>query len=527
MTERISSAVRACLDWARDLRPRHPLDTETLTFLLHAHLDAGAPEPGDWSVDDVHEVARAVRARERIPPHLRETWLTWCDHLVEQGHLSSGVSPRELRGAIVSVDLSPEADPPKAHEATDEAARPLLERLGADGDEPEPLPPVVPALPSDLDSRARVCVPLADAARLALWIGDHRPLEADSRHDELTAQDTVAAATALGIDPERVHLVFVAAREAGLLRTTYTQILPGGAATAWSQGVPGAVADAWADSLLALSDLRGPTAFLLLTDLFVHGGDRTPADLVSVYGGGAGLGIRSGDPEEHVRGVLAVLEGLGAVDNPTPGNFRITRLGDHFMVHQLHRSGADVPLAPALELMDAGQALDLPSFGRPVDTERVLRDWLPARAAVTSLHTAVGELVEASSAPKAWHRRSHMAELLGRHNNLEEVLAFHVHHPVVGGWMRRARGDRPNGPPTGHPQVWALLDEYAMLWEEGQDIPPSEAERLAPHAEVVVRAMCLTEHPVAKRVLKLLAAEELGPELAKAARESEVDEAVL
>ena len=107
MTERISSAVRACLDWARERRPQPPLDTETLTFLLHAHLDAGAPEPGDWSVDDVHEVARTARIRGNGPTHLRETWLTWCDHLVARGNLSSGVSPRELRKAIASVDLSP------------------------------------------------------------------------------------------------------------------------------------------------------------------------------------------------------------------------------------------------------------------------------------------------------------------------------------------------------------------------------------------------------------------------------------
>ncbi|HIY42415.1 MAG TPA: hypothetical protein H9836_14965 [Candidatus Nocardiopsis merdipullorum] len=527
MTERISSAVRACLDWARERRPQPPLDTETLTFLLHAHLDAGAPEPGDWSVDDVHEVARTARTRGNGPTHLRETWLTWCDHLVARGNLSSGVSPRELRKAIASVDLSPKTTPPKARETIDEAARALLRRLGADGDTPEPLPPVVPALPTELDNRARMCIPLADAARLTVWVGDRRPLKTDGPHDQLTAQDTVAAATAMGIDPVRVHPTFVAAREAGLLRTTYTHVLPGPAATSWGQGVPGSVANAWADSLLALGDLRGPTAFLLLTDLFVHGGDRTPADLVAVYGGGENLGVRTAEPEERVREVLAVLEGLGAVDNPTPGNFRITCLGDHFMVRQLNRSGADVPLLPALELMGAGQALDLPSFGRPVDTERVLRGWLPARAAVTSLHTAVGELVEASSVPEAWHRRSRMAELLGLHQELEEVLAFHVHHPVVGGWVRRARGDRLDGPPTEHSQVWALLDEYAMLWERGQNIPASEGRRLAPHAEDVVRAMCLTEHPVAKRVLKLLATEELGPELAQAARTSEVDEAVL
>ena len=117
MTERIYSAVQACLEWAGGLDPRPALDPDTLLFLLTAHLDAGAHDPRDWSSADVHDIARTVRHWDRTPTGLRQTWLTWCDFLVEQGILLSSESPRRLRGAIAAVDLSPEGSPGPAYGA--------------------------------------------------------------------------------------------------------------------------------------------------------------------------------------------------------------------------------------------------------------------------------------------------------------------------------------------------------------------------------------------------------------------------
>lgn len=511
MTERIYSAVHACLDWAGTIEPRPVLNTDSLLFLLAAHLDAGAPDPGDWSTADVHDIARTVRDWDRVPDSLRDTWLTWCDFLVDQDRLLSAESPRRLRAAIATVDLAP-GGPPPPEDRTDNAVLPLLDRLGVGADgAPEALPTVVPADPADLDAAARRCRPLSDAARLAAWTGGGRPLCAEG-DDALTADDTAGAAADLGVAPARVAALFTVARDAGLLRTTYTRVLPGRAARAWRDGVPGAAADAWADALLAMTDLRGVTAFLLLTDLFVHGDARTPAQLVAVYG--PGIALRGEDPVEHVRQVLATLEGLGAVRRVGGGRFRVTGLGDHFMVRQLRQTGADIALARPLSGMDAEEVLALAERGRPVDTERLLERWVAAR----DTESAVCGLLEACDAPGSWRLRERVARVLASlEEDLSPVLDLYVHHPVLGGWARRLRGGAA-GAPTSHQEVWAVLDDYAILLEGGGLLPGRDRDRYAGCAERFVRTVWLTGHPASDTVLDLLAEGALGAPLAEAAR---------
>ncbi|PDP88642.1 hypothetical protein CQJ94_05365 [Glycomyces fuscus] len=510
MTERIYSAVHACLDWAATVEPRPVLDTDSLLFLLNAHLDAGAPDPGDWCTADVHDIARTVRDWDRVPDDLRDTWLTWCDFLVDQGRLLSAESPRRLRAAIATVDLAPGGPPPRGDRA-EGAVLPLLDRLGvgADGG-PEALPTVVPADPADLDAAALRCRPLSDAARLAAWVGAGRPLCADEE-DAFTADDTAGAAAALGVAPGRVPALFAVARDAGLLRTTYTRVLPGRAARAWLDRVPGTAADAWADALLTMTDLRGVTAFLLLTDLFVHGDARTPAQSAAVYG--PGIAPAGESPGEHVRQVLEALEGLGAVRGVGGGRFRVTALGDHFMVRQLRQSGADVAVAPPLRGMDAERVLALVERGRPVDTEGLLERWVAARDTAS----AVCALLEACDAPAAWRPRERVARVLAAlDEDLGPVLGLYVHHPVLGGWARRLRGGTA-GTPTSHQEVWAVLDDYAILLEEGRPLPLRDRDRYAGCAERFARAVWLTGHPAADAVLDLLAEGALGAPLAEAA----------
>jgi hypothetical protein len=511
MTERIYSAVHACLDWAETIEPRPVLNTDSLLFLLAAHLDAGAPDPGDWSTADVHDIARTVRDWDRVPDSLRDTWLTWCDFLVDQDRLLSAESPRRLRAAIATVDLAP-GGPPPPEDRTASAALPLLDRLGvgSDGD-PEALPTVVPAEPADLDAAARRCRPLSDAARLAAWTGEGRPLSAEG-DGALTPDDTAGAAADLGVAPARVAALFAVARDAGLLRTTYTRVLPGRAARAWRDGVPGAAADTWADALLAMTDLRGVTAFLLLTDLFVHGDARTPAQLVAVYG--PGIALRGEDPVEHVRQVLETLEGLGAVRRVGGGRFRVTGLGDHFMVRQLRQTGADIALARPLSGMDAEEVLALAERGRPVDTERLLERWVAAR----DTESAVCGLLEACDAPGSWRLRERVSRVLASlEEDLAPVLGLYVHHPVLGGWARRLRGGAA-GAPTSHQEVWAVLDDYAILLEGGGLLPGRDRDRYAGCAERFVRTVWLTGHPASDTVLDLLAEGALGAPLAEAAR---------
>ncbi|NYH55629.1 hypothetical protein HNR06_005218 [Nocardiopsis arvandica] len=425
MTESIYSAVHACLDWARTIEPQPVLDPDSLLFLLTAHMDAGASGPGDWSTADVHGIARTVRAWERVPRGLRDTWLTWCDFLVDQGRLLSPESPRGLRAAIAEVDLAPGGPPPE--ELTDGAALPILDRLGVgENGRPEAVPPVIPAGPVELDAAAHRCRPLTDAARLAEWVGTGRPLSSGGDGgDAFLECDVEDAATDLDLSPERVPELFAVARGSGLLRTTYTRVLPGRAARSWLDGDPGAAADAWADALLTMAEPHGVTVFLLLTDLFVHGQARTPAQLARVYGPEVALG--GGDPDGHVHQVLEVLTGLGAVDRIADDRFLVTRLGDHFMVRQLRRSGADLVVTPPVAEMDAARVLDLLEEGRPVDTEGLLERWVAAR----DTESAVLGLFEATSTPEARYRRRRVARLLAA---LDEAPVPspppYAHHPV-------------------------------------------------------------------------------------------------
>lgn len=521
MTERIYSAVHACLDWAGGVDPRPALDPDALLFLLTAHLDAGASDPGDWSAQDVHDIARTVRNWDQTPAGLRDTWLTWCDFLVERGMLLSAESPRRLRATIAAVDLSPggtAADDEQDRAEIHRAALPLLDRLGVgEGDGPVPLRPVVPGTPESLDAAARGCGPLADAVRLTAWVGRGRDLRAhgDSGDvardgDALTPADTAEAAAALGRSPERVGRLFAVARACGLLRTTYTRVLPGPAARAWARGRPGSAADAWADALPTMTDGRGMTAFLLLTDLFVHGEARTPAQLADVYGGD-----RGGPPESQVRGVLDELASLGAVEAVAEGRFRVTRLGDHCAVRHLRRSGADVPVAPPLGDMEAELVLALVDGGRPVDTEGLVERWMAAR----DTESAVCDLFEAADAPDAWHRREKVAGVLSAlDEDLSPVLQMYVHHPVLGGWALRLRDAPSASAALSHQAVWAVLDGYAIRFDAGRGLPEADRERYARCPEEFVRAVWLTGHPVAETVLDRLCDGALGALLAEAAR---------
>ncbi|RKS08214.1 hypothetical protein DFP74_3909 [Nocardiopsis sp. Huas11] len=513
MTERIFSVVHDCLDWARALDPPLAPDPDALLFLLTAHLDAGSPDPMDWSVGDVDDIARTVRGWTGASGDLRPTWLNWCDFLVETGQLVCTESPRRLRAAIASVD--PEADgPPHSPAPVEEGAFPLLHRLGVGQDgEPEPIRPVLRTRAGDLDAAARSCAVLADAARLTVWADHGRDLDPDRDDDALTAADTEEAAAALDLDPARVRELFAIARDAGLLRTTYTRVLPGPTARAWADGEPGAVAEAWAGGLLAMTRLRGMTAFLILTDLFVCGDLRTPADVVDAYGPGVVLGGREADPEQQVRRVLDTLAELGAVAVEGPG-YRTTPLGDHFMVGRLRHSGAHVPLTPTVGAMSADEALTLLEEGRPVDTDTLLERWTAARETAT----AARRLWEACADPDDWRRRNRVAaHLAGLEADLSPMLSLYTQHPVLGGWARRLLGAAP-GPPTSHQAAWAVLDDYALLLDAGLALPAGDGDRYAPHAHDFAQAMWLTGHPVADAVLARCAAGELGEEVAGAAR---------
>ncbi|MFV2196685.1 hypothetical protein [Nocardiopsis sp. LOL_012] len=509
MTERILSAAQACLAWARRCSPPVAVDADALVFLLSAHRDAGASDPGDWTVADVRDIARTVRGWDRTPDTLRDTWLAWCDHLVAADGLTSRESPRRLRSAIAAVGLVPDGP---AEATADGIALPLLNRLDAGDGGFGPLPPVVPAAAEELDAAARACPPLAEAAGLAAWVGGGRPLDTGAEHDALTGHDTAEAAAALGIRPEGVRRGFDAALAAGLLRRTYTRVLPGH--TVLEGGGAGTAADAWADALLSMARAPAATVLLSLMDLFVAGEPRPAARIVDTYGGGA---VAAGGPgtADQVGAALEDLATLGAVAPHGGGAFRITPLGDHFAVRRLRQWGAEVALTPPLERMEAEHALTVAEKGRRVDAEGLLARWTAVRGAAP----AAQELLEAAADPGDWHRRRLAVSALGGvEGDLEPVLGMYAHHPVLGGWVRRLRGT-DTGADTSHQAVWALLDGYAILLDAGRPLPGGDGERYAGRAGDLVRTVSLTGHPAAEEVLDRLAGGALGPRVAAAARQ--------
>ncbi|WP_017574697.1 hypothetical protein [Nocardiopsis kunsanensis] len=530
MTERIFSAVRSWLDWSRGLHLPAPPDADALTLVLHAHRDCGAPDPGDWTVQDVHEVAAAVHGYRGGPEALRSAWLLWCDHLVERGELTPGQSPRALREAVAEVDL---VAPRLQEEEPDRTLEPLLERLGAGTRPAVDLPAVVAAPAEELDTAALQCTALSEAARLTVWIDGGRDLAPGTTQDALRLEDLAAAAEALGTGPEQVRESFAVAREAGLLRTTYTRVLPGPASRDWAARVPGAVADAWADALPLMTGLRGVLSYLVLTELFTTGTAHGPADLAASCALGSAAEV-----EVEVERALSVLEGLGAVTShgtgsrggrgPLPGQRarRITPLGDRFMVRQLTKAEVPVRVLPRVDAMSGEQALEVVmGHSRPLDTELVLSRWLTRQAEQGRLSTAVTELFDACADPLQWHRRSAVLHLVRRSaTDVSGLLPFHVHHPVVGGWARRMRpGYTPD--PCSHQDVWAVLDDHALLMEAGT--APAEDPRLSARAGELVRTIVLSGHPRAAHVLDLLAEGSWGAETARAAENARAAEAIM
>lgn len=379
MNERLLPAISACLDWAGEAEPPPVLEVDGLVLILSVHLDAGAHEPGDWTVDDVHDVASLLRGRDELPQNLRDTWLSWCDHLVSSGRLLSAEGPRRLRAAIERVDLTPGVPGAAGPDPLAEAAAPLLNRLGyGEVEEPAPLLPFVPAPLGELDARAGACPTLHRAARLAAWVDPSRLLRPGTDRDDLCEEDSVRAAEALGTTPEEVRFLFTVARSAGLVRTTYLHVLPGPAAHSWAHERPGAAADAWADALTTMAALPGPVPFLLLTELFLSGQALTPVELVHACGPGAVP--ESEAPEQHVRRALKVLADLDAVEEIGQERYRTSGLGDHCAARHLSDSGVEVPVAPPVSGLDAEEFLGLLEEVRPVDVEVLLDRWLAGRS---------------------------------------------------------------------------------------------------------------------------------------------------
>lgn len=521
----VTDAVRSCLGWARNSRPPRVVDPRFLTRLLTVHR-AVRSDPGDWDRDDVTRVTLTLSAGGSVPEGFRDTWLTWCDYLVDRGLLGPAESPRTLRAAVEAAEVFPREQAPWS--------------LSGDGNpwwgqlwEPEDLPRVHLAPAGRSAPAARACPALERALRLAAWTGAGLPLAGGVEHEALTDHDRDEAAAHLGLSPEEVPHLFETALRAGFLRTTYTGVRPGPAARGWDDDTR--VVLSWAEALPTMVAGHGTLGLRVLGELFTSGGVWTVPDLVEVLTpwsspappprGAAPtetalsetpLGAQAPVPEgraaaEEVAAAVETLVGLGAVE-PLPGaGLRITALGDQAMAHRWRRWGIALPGYPPTGDMAARELLFQLWEGRPVDAEALGRRWMAERG----VRAAARELLEVCAELGSWRQRLDVFQLLrGLEHELGDVLQDYRDHPVLGGWIAHARHDP--GRVRLEQLVVVLLDTYALRVELGTALPSDAPVWQDP--ETVTRLMWRSGHPATDGVLTAIALGALGPEAAHAAR---------
>lgn len=520
----VTDAVRSCVDWARDARPPRIVDPRFLTRLLSIH-GAVRTDPGDWDRDDVTRVTLTLSAEGSVPEGFRDTWLTWCDHLVERGRLGPAESPRTLRAAVEAAELIPREQAPWSLAGND---APWREQPW----EPEDLPRVHLA-PAELSApAARACPTLERALRLAAWVGEGLSLAGDVEHEALTEHTRDEVAAHLGLSREEIPHLFETALRAGFLRTTYTEVRPGPALCGWDDDAR--VVRSWAEALSTMASGHGTLGLRVLGELFASGGVWTVPDLVEVLAPWpvpvprgracapegqaparkAWVPAQSGPsptPEEQVSAAVATLVSLGAVEPLPETGLRITALGDQAMAHRWRRWGISLPGYPPTEGMAARELLFQIWEGRPVDAEVLGRRWM----AEHGLRPAARELLEVCAELGSWRQRLDVFRLFhGLEHELREVFEDYRDHPVLGGWIAHARHDP--GRVRLEQLVVVLLDTYALRVELGTPLPADTPVWQDP--ETVTRLMWRSGHPATDSVLTAIALGALGPDAARAAR---------
>lgn len=500
----VADAVRSCLGWARNASPPRNADPCFLTRMLTAHGTVRA-DPGDWDRDDVTRVALTLSAEGPVPEDFRETWLTWCDYLVDRGLLGTAESPRVLRAAVAAAEVLPRDRvpwPPEHRES------PWWGRLW----EPEDLPRVHLA-PAGLSApAARACPVLGRSLRLAVWVGDGLPLDGEAQHEALAERTRDEAAAHLGIAPEEVPYLFETALRAGFLRTTYTEVRPGPAVRGWDDDVR--VVRSWAEALPAMVSGHGTLGLRVLGELFTSGGVWTLAELVEVLAPWPGTrkqGEEEPCPEQEVAATVRTLIALGAVEATSGAGLRITALGDQAMAHRWRRWGVSLPGYPPTAQMSARELLFQLWEGRPVDAQVIGRQWMAERG----VRPAACELLEVCAELGSWRQRVDVFRLFhGLERELGPVFAAYRDHPVLGGWIAHARHDP--GRVRLEQLVVVLLDTYALRVELGAPLPADAPVWRDP--EAVTRLMWRSGHPAADGVLTAIALGAVGPDAARAAR---------
>lgn len=348
--------------------------------------------------------------------------------------------------------------------------------------------------------QARGCPGLVDALRLASWVGSGVPLARGGGPERFRAEDRSRAAADLGLSPKEIPRVFEAARRAGFLYTSVSDVLPEDAMGIWRDDER--LVRAWSR---ALPVLAGPDpALRVLEVLFTAGCGRSLEELTHEL--------------DDVEGVPAAVHSLirsGSVEPLPNGQVRITRLGDHGMAHRRHERDEPLLEHPRVCGLSARALLLLLWGSRSVDIETMGAEWVAERGG----REAARSLLAACTDPVDWRLRVHAFRVLrGVGPEADEVLDTYRDHPVLGGWVAHARYRA--GRVRIAQLVMAVLDTYAVRVDSGLPLP--EDRELWRDPETVTKLMWGSGHPAADSVLSAIALGALGPRPARAARRTPV-----
>jgi hypothetical protein len=442
---------------------------------------------------------------------------------------------------------------------SDEEGYNLKEAFGL----PDRLPAIRLPAPDELAAQARQSPLLAAVARLSEWAGPGQEVDDDG---ELSAADTVAAATHLGIGtgdpsavttmddvPELVHL-WTFALETGFLEDDEAVVAPGETARLWHSGTDDEALEIWSQALAFLmvdsldidADLdeeRGDDLDFydagtdLVVLLFLAGGESVPvaaADELICESATDGLPADEaaaawaawtqahGEPGAVLLRRLADLGAVSLDDEEEGPAARLTPLGSWAVREDFTASGVDVPLLPppaemtAADLIAAAEGTSEDGFAAEAEAWLALRD--PAAAARELLDLgAVAGPVERMTATAVVRRLGAAAEPSWR-------AALDV--PALGPYAKMALGEIADASsPELEPQpgdiAWLVVDMLAAIAEElePEDLAEQLADALPAGAEEgLFDTMSRLRHPEAAAVLTLIGQQHPDKKVAKAAR---------
>ena len=430
---------------------------------------------------------------------------------------------------------------------------------------PDRLPPMRLPAPDELAGLARKSPMLAEVVRLTEWVGTGQTTDEDG---ELTAADTIAAATQLGIGPadpaavtgmydvpELVHL-WDLALAAGFLDedSDDTMVTTGQSARLWHSGTDAETLAIWSEALTFLmaeslevdaeiDEERGDdldfydagtdlVVLLLLTrdeGLPLAGADELirecatdglPADEAAAAW--AAWTQAHGAPGGVLLGRLAELGAVSLDDEEEGLVARLTPLGSWAVREQFIASGVDVPLLPPPAEMTAADLVAAAEGTSEDEFAAEARAWLALR----DPGVAAGELLDLAAAAGAVERMTAVSVVRRLGAAAEPRWRAALDVPALSPYAKMALaetgdGSSPELEPRPGDIAWLVVDMLAAIsdaFEPGElteqlvDALPAGAE------EEMFDAMSRLPHPDAAAVLTLIGQHHPDKKVAKASR---------